>query len=128
MDEAGSVGWFSAEQRAGLEDFWRVFDAHAVDVGLSDRRAMSEALARYEQQRNARAIPENEANLQAATLEGWDTPEAMGLRAALRDNPAEAGQFYAARLQVIPPEAFFAPQNLGRIMTQWRSARLVETL
>ena len=102
--------------------------AEAVDVGLSGRRAMSEALARYEQQRNARAIPENEANLQAATLEGWDTPEAMGLRAALRDNPAEAGQFYAARLQVIPPEAFFAPQNLGRIMAQSRSARLVETL
>jgi hypothetical protein len=79
---------------------------------------MSEALARYEQQRNARAIPENEANLQAAHLEGWDTPEAMGLRAALRDNPIDAGQFYAARLQVIRPEQFFAPENLGRIMAQ----------
>jgi PAS domain S-box-containing protein len=41
MDEAGSVGWFSAEQRAGLEDFWRVFDAHAVDVGIAVRRKLS---------------------------------------------------------------------------------------
>ena len=41
MDEAGSVGWFSAEQRAGLEDFWRVFDAHAVDVGLGARRKLA---------------------------------------------------------------------------------------
>jgi hypothetical protein len=77
-------------------------------------------LAGYEQQRNARAIPENEANLQAAHLEGWDTPEAIGLRAALRNNPADAGQFYAARLQVIPPEEFFAPANLGRIMARAR--------
>ena len=92
--------------------------AEAVDAGLSGRQAMSEALARYEQQRNARAIPENEANLQAAHLEGWDTPDVMGLRAALRDNPIDAGQFYAARLQVIPPERFFAPENLGRIMAQ----------
>ena len=97
--------------------------AEAVDAGLSSRRAMGEALARYEQQRNARAIPENEANLQAARLEGWDTPDAMALRAALRDSPADAGRFYAARLQVIPPEKFFAPQNLGRIMA--RPARAV---
>jgi len=90
--------------------------AEAIDAGLSGRRALGEALASYEQQRNARAIPENEANLQAARLEGWDTAEAMGLRAALRESPADAGLFYAARLQVIPPEQFFAPQNLGRIM------------
>jgi flavin-dependent dehydrogenase len=92
--------------------------AQAIDDGLSGRREMSEALAGYEQQRNARAIPENEANLQAAHLEGWDTPDAMGLRAALRDNPSDTGQFYAARLQVIPPQQFFAPENLGRIIAQ----------
>jgi flavin-dependent dehydrogenase len=92
--------------------------AEAVDAGLSGRRPMSEALARYEQLRNARAIPENEANLQAAHLVGWDTPEVMRLRAALVDNPRDTGQFYAARLQVIPPEQFFAPANLGRIIAE----------
>jgi flavin-dependent dehydrogenase len=104
----------------GISDAFQDADllAEAVDAGLCGRLAMSEALARYEQQRNARAIPENEANLQAAHLEGWDTPEAMGLRAALCDNPSEAGQFYAARLQVIPPQAFFAPENLDRIMAR----------
>jgi len=92
--------------------------AEAVDAGLSGRQAISEALARYEQQRNARAIPDNEVNLRAAHLEGWDTPEAMGLRAALRDNPSDAGQFYATRLQVIPSDEFFTSENLDRIMAQ----------
>jgi flavin-dependent dehydrogenase len=92
--------------------------AEAVDTGLSGRLPMAEALARYEQLRNARAIPENEANLQAAHLVGWDAPDVMRLRAALRDNPRDAGMFYAARLQVIPPQQFFAPENLGRIIAQ----------
>jgi flavin-dependent dehydrogenase len=90
--------------------------AEAVDAGLSGREELGGAMARYEQRRNARAIPENEANLQAARLERWDTPEAMRLRAALRHNPAEAGRFYAARLQVIPPGDFFNPENIGRII------------
>jgi len=92
--------------------------AEAVDAGLNGQQPIAEALARYEQQRNARAIPENEANLQAAHLDAWGTPEALGLRAALRHSPIEAGRFYGARLQVIPPGEFFAPQNIGRIMAQ----------
>ena len=92
--------------------------AEAIHGGLSGQQPIDEALARYEQRRNARAIPENEANLAAAHLEGWDTPEVMGLRQALRDNPSEAGRFYAARLQVIPPQEFFAPEHIGRIMAQ----------
>jgi flavin-dependent dehydrogenase len=94
--------------------------AEAIDTGLSGQLAIGEALARYELWRNARAIPENEANLAAAHLEGWDTPEVMGLRQALRSSPADAGQFYAARLQVIPPQEFFAPENVGRIIAQAR--------
>ncbi len=92
--------------------------AEAVDAGLSGQRAIGEALAHYEQRRNGRAIPENEANLQAANLEAWDAPDTLRLRAALRNNPADTGRFYAARLQVIPPQEFFAPANLGRIMAQ----------
>ncbi len=92
--------------------------AEAIDAGLSGRRAIGEALAGYEQQRNARAIPENEANLQSARLEGWDAPDVLRLRAALRNNPLDTGLLYAARLQVIPPGEFFAPENLGRIIAQ----------
>jgi flavin-dependent dehydrogenase len=96
--------------------------AEAIDAGLSGREELGDALARYELQRNTRAIPENEANLQAANLVGWDTPEALALRAALRSSPADAEAFYAARLQASPPEAFFNPENIGRIMAQARQA------
>lgn len=90
--------------------------ADAVDAGLSGREEPGVALAHYEQRRNALAIPDNEVNLAAATLRHWDTPEVMGLRAALRHSPADIGPFYAARLKVTPPEAFFNPANLGRII------------
>jgi 2-polyprenyl-6-methoxyphenol hydroxylase-like FAD-dependent oxidoreductase len=94
--------------------------AEAADAGLSGREEMAAAMARYEQRRNARAIPENDANLQAAHLTSWNSPDVMGLRAVLRENPVDAGLFYAARLQVIPPETFFTPENLGRIMERAR--------
>ena len=81
------------------------------------------ALVQYEQRRNARAIPENEANLQAAHLDGWDTPQALALRAALRESPEDAGQFYATRMQVMPPQQFMAPENIGRIMRQAQERR-----
>lgn len=97
--------------------------AEALDAGLSGRAPMGEALVEYEQRRNARAIPENEANLQAAQLDGWDTPQALALRAALRESPADAGLFYASRMQVIPPQQFMAPENLGRIMRQAEERR-----
>ena len=40
MEEAGSVGWFTAEQRAGLEDFWHVFDAHAIEMAMRVRQKL----------------------------------------------------------------------------------------
>jgi 2-polyprenyl-6-methoxyphenol hydroxylase-like FAD-dependent oxidoreductase len=92
--------------------------AEALDAGWSGEAPLAESLARYEQQRNARAIPENEANLQAAQLDGWDTSQALALRAALAASPADAGQFYASRMQVIPPQQFMAPENISRIMRQ----------
>lgn len=97
--------------------------AAAVDDGLSGRRPMLEALAEYEQRRNERAIPDNELNLQAAHLEGWDSPEVLRLRAALRDNPSDASRFFAANMKVTPREAFFNPQNIQRIIMQAEARR-----
>lgn len=98
--------------------------AEALDAGWSGSAPMAEALVQYEQRRNARAIPENEANLQAAHLDGWDTPQALALRAALRVSPADAEQFYAMRMQVTPPQQFMAPENIGRIMRQAQERQL----
>jgi 2-polyprenyl-6-methoxyphenol hydroxylase-like FAD-dependent oxidoreductase len=95
--------------------------AAAIDAGLSGREPMAEALARYEQLRNARAIPENETNLKAARLVGWGSPQALALRAALRESPKDAEQFYASRVQVIPREQFMARDNLERIMREYQA-------
>ncbi|MBI3943552.1 MAG: NAD(P)/FAD-dependent oxidoreductase, partial [Chloroflexi bacterium] len=98
--------------------------ATAVDAGLSGQREMSEALPLYEQQRNARAIPDNDFNLQSAHLEAWDNPDMLGLRAALRGNPQDTGRLFAAMFKVIPREVFFAPENLQRIIRQAQSQQV----
>ncbi|MCL6509612.1 MAG: hypothetical protein K6U78_02885 [Anaerolineae bacterium] len=92
--------------------------AAAVDDGLSGQRPMLEALARYEQLRNERAMPDNELNLAMAHLIGWDSPDVLRLRAALRNNPTQASRFFAANMKVIPHEAFFNPDNLQRVIAQ----------
>jgi flavin-dependent dehydrogenase len=92
--------------------------ATAVDEGLSGQHRMSEALAQYEQLRNERAIPDNELSLQRARLEGWDSADMLRLRAALRGNDEDTGRFFATMAQVIPQKAFFAPENVQRILSQ----------
>ena len=42
----------------------------------------------------------------------------LALRAALRDNPADTSQFFGAVLGAVSPAAFFAPENMGRIMSR----------
>jgi flavin-dependent dehydrogenase len=91
--------------------------AEAVHAGLTGV-LMDTALADYEQQRNARAIPDHEETLMRSRLHSWNTPEMMGLRAALRDNPADTRDFLAVIAKAHPREAFFAPENLARIMRQ----------
>jgi flavin-dependent dehydrogenase len=92
--------------------------ATAVGAGLSGRQSMPEALAEYERLRNDRAIPDNEFSLQRAHLEDWDSPDMLRLRAALRGNPEATGQFFAMMAKAISQEAFFAPENMQRIVRQ----------
>ena len=88
----------------------------AIHQGLSGEQLLDEALAQYEQKRNARAIPDHEENYRMAHLEGWDAPEVLGLRAALRGNEQDTAHFCAIRARAVSPETFFSPENLQRIM------------
>jgi flavin-dependent dehydrogenase len=94
----------------------------ALDAGFSGQQTMQDALAGYEQKRNERAIPDHEFTCQRALLENWDDPQSLQLRAALRDNPADAGQFFGVVVRAIPPQTFFAPDNIGRIMAMAQPA------
>jgi 2-polyprenyl-6-methoxyphenol hydroxylase-like FAD-dependent oxidoreductase len=96
--------------------------AEAADEGLSGRRALDDALTAYEVRRNAATLPDYYENLQMARLEPAPA-EVLALRAALRrGRPEDSRQFALANFGVIPREAFFNPNNLGRIMTQAPSA------
>jgi flavin-dependent dehydrogenase len=95
--------------------------AAAIDDGLNGRQPLQQALAQYEQKRNERAIPDNDITLQRAQLKGWDAPDMRQLRLILRDNPLEAGRYFAAMSLVTPLATFFAPDNLRRILSEAQS-------
>jgi flavin-dependent dehydrogenase len=101
----------------GLSDAFRDAEllAEAVDAGLTGRQPLAEALAAYEEQRNAMAAPLLQMALMAATF-GPLPPELLGLRAALRDNPAAIDQFFGVMALAVHPGEFYSPENMGRIM------------
>jgi hypothetical protein len=75
-------------------------------------------MVQYEQRRNQRAVPDHELTVQRALLEGWDAPEMMQLRAALRGNIEDTGRYFAMIAKAIPEQEFLAPNNIQRIMRQ----------
>jgi len=101
----------------GICDAFRDADllARAIDDGLSGRRALAEALADYEQQRNAATMADYRLNLHHAQFKP-PTPEEQNLIAALQGSQEATNQFFMARQGMIPPETFFNPENLQRLM------------
>jgi flavin-dependent dehydrogenase len=101
----------------GISDAFRDADllAEAIDAGFTGRLPLDQALAAYEQARDAVATPLFAGTCQAATF-GPLPPEMLALRAALRGNPAATSQYFGTFAQSVPAAAFFAPANLARIM------------
>jgi flavin-dependent dehydrogenase len=89
--------------------------AEAVDDGLSGRCALDTALAEFERRRNEAGMRDYHENLTGAQFQP-PPAEQMQLRAALRDSPEDTRGFFMAVEGMIPPEKFFNPQNMGRIM------------
>lgn len=89
--------------------------ADALDDGLAGRRPLDTALADYERRRNQATMPDYHENLHMARFDPMP-PDLLHLRAALRGNQEATNQFYLAREGAIPPESFFNPDNLQRIM------------
>lgn len=101
----------------GISDAFRDAEllAEAIDAGLSGRQPLQNALADYEQQRNEVALPLYETTRLLATF-GPPPAAMLALRVALRGNQADTDHFYSALFQATPPEEFFAPENIARIM------------
>lgn len=101
----------------GITDAFRDAEllANALDDGFSERRPLDEALADYEQQRNAEAMPIYELTCQLATLEP-PSPERQQLFAALRGHQEETNRFIGCIIGTVPIPEFFSPENIRRIL------------
>jgi flavin-dependent dehydrogenase len=89
--------------------------ATAIDEGLSGRRPLQKALAYYERQRNEDGLPIYEMSVEFAELKPPST-QLQQLFNALRTNQTELNRYFAAIEGTISPSAFFAPDNIARII------------
>jgi flavin-dependent dehydrogenase len=88
--------------------------ADAAVAGLSGRLPLDDALAGYQRRRDEATLPGYRENLVAAQLR--PAPEQSALIAALRGDQAATNHFFMAREGMVPPETFFNPENLRRVM------------
>ena len=101
----------------GITDAFRDAEllAGALDAGFSGRQPQAEALAAYQRQRDEAAAPGFATTLQFASLQP-PPPEMQQLFGALRHNRAQIDRLFGTFIGTVPPQEFFAPENLGQIM------------
>ncbi|HKV85379.1 MAG TPA: FAD-dependent monooxygenase [Ktedonobacterales bacterium] len=101
----------------GMSDALRDAEAlaDALDAGLTGRSPLDEVLAGYERRRNEASMSDYRMNEQAARFMP-PPPEQVQLFAALRGNQEDTNRLFLAREGMIPPETFFNPTHVGRIM------------
>lgn len=117
----GDAGYHKDPATAqGITDSFR--DAElltaAIDEGFAGHRPLDEALATYEQQRNAAVLPMYEFTCQLANLAEPPTPEMIQLLAALHGNQEETNRFLGVWAGTVPIPEFFAPDNIQRILAR----------
>ena len=111
----GDAGYHKDPSTAqGISDSFRDAEllSDAVDQSFSDGRPIIDALAQYEQKRNAAVMPMYEFTLQLANLAEPPAPEITRLLQALRGNQLETDRFLGVWAGTVPIPAFFAPDNI----------------
>jgi flavin-dependent dehydrogenase len=116
----GDAGYHKDPYMAlGISDALRDAEllASAINEGLSGRQSLPDALAGYEQHRNAAALRLYRQNAQLAQF--CPVPEEeLAIRTAIRGDQEETNKFYQARQGMIPPQEFFNPDNLQRLKSR----------
>ena len=90
--------------------------ADALDTGLSGQQPMEDALARYEQQRNATITPIYELTCELAPFAPLP-PDRQQLLEAVAGNRAETNRFLGLIAQTVAIPEFFAEENVNRILS-----------
>lgn len=101
----------------GISDAFRDAEllTDAIDAGFSGRQPLTDALAGYQRQRDARVGPIFETTLQFARLDP-PSPEMQQLFGALIGNQEQIDRLFGTIVGTVPIPEFYAPENLGRIM------------
>jgi 2-polyprenyl-6-methoxyphenol hydroxylase-like FAD-dependent oxidoreductase len=114
----GDAGYHKDPYAAqGIMDAFRDVEllVEAIDAGWAGRRPLEEALADYERQRNALALPLYEYDTQAASF-APRPPERQHLLAALQGNQEQTNRFFGLAEGTTSFSEFFSPENVQQIM------------
>jgi len=101
----------------GINDAFRDAEllAGALDDAFSGRRPYDEAMADYQRTRDRDALPVYEFTDDFAQLRP-PPPETQQLLGAMRGNQEAMDGFVSVQAHTLPAPAFFAPDNIARIM------------
>jgi flavin-dependent dehydrogenase len=101
----------------GISDAFRDAQllAEALDAGLSGRRALGDALAEFEQQRNDEVAAMCDFTRDLASLSA-PAPEMQKLLAALPGNQHHANRFIGILAGTVSIPEFFGPENVQQIL------------
>ncbi|MFN8559357.1 MAG: NAD(P)/FAD-dependent oxidoreductase [Dehalococcoidia bacterium] len=101
----------------GITDAFRDAEllADAVHTGLSGAAPMATALSAYEERRNEAVMAMYDMICGMASLRPLD-PAMQALFAALEHNAEDTNRMFGVLDGTVPVTAFFAPDNIGRIM------------
>jgi flavin-dependent dehydrogenase len=101
----------------GISDAFRSVEllVDAIDAGFTGERPVDEALADYQQKRDAMFGPSFELTCSLATI-APPPPEMLPVYEALRTNDVERNRFFGCLAGTVSIPEFFAPENLGRIV------------
>jgi len=95
--------------------------AEALDATFTGEGTYSDAMADYQRTRDTRALPLYEFTTQLATMEP-PPPEMQQLLGAMHGNQDAMNMFVSITAGTVSPIEFFAPENLGRLMSAAHAA------
>jgi flavin-dependent dehydrogenase len=103
----------------GINDAFRDAElaAGALDDAFTGRRSFEEGMGDYQRTRDQVATPVYEFTCDFATMEP-PPPEMQQLIGAMQGNQEAQDAFISVQASTMPAPEFFAPENVGKIMSQ----------
>ena len=82
---------------------------------FAGHRAYGESLCDYERKHNKSTMPDFRTNISSAQFRGLP-PEIYQNHATIRGDAEERWRFFLAFERMIPPQSFFNPENMARLV------------